>query len=447
MLGQLARKFTHRFDQPVYIQNVRVFDPVSATLGPATDVAVFGERVVGLRAGTPPADAVVIDGEGGTLLPGLHDMHTHVDAWSGPLHLASGVTSVRDVGNDNAVLLALTRQVEADEVLGPRISRSGFLEGKSPYSAAQGFVVDRLDVALEKVRWYADHGYLGIKIYNSMTPDWVKPIAAEAHRLGLRVNGHVPAFMTSERAVRDGYDEIAHVNQLVLGLVLAPGEDTRTLLRFTAIGERYGKVDLASEPVQRLVALLKERGTTLDPTLGIFEQMLLARPGETAPNDAPWLDHMPGPVQRSRRTAWLDVKPDQYAAYQAAWEKLLATLALLDREGIQLLPGTDDMAGLALHSELEAWGKAGLRPAHVLQLATLGCARYLGRDQELGSIARGKLADLLLVAGDPTRDLSALRQVRMVMKGGAIYFPEEIHQAMGVKPFAPRPHVRIPPAP
>ena len=444
LLGRLTRTLTHRFDRPVYIVNVRVFDSVAATVGPLTNVVVFGDRIAGIRTGAPPPGAVVIEGGGGTILPGLNDMHSHVGAWGGPLNLAAGVTSVRDVGNDNAVLLELTRQVEAGEVLGPRIARSGFLEGRSPFSASGGFTVGRLDEALEKVRWYADHGFIGIKIYNSMTPDWVKPISEEAHRLGLRVNGHVPAFMTSERAVRDGYDEVSHINQLVLSFVIGPKDDTRTPFRFTALGERFGTVDLGSEPVLRLLRLMKERGTTHDPTLAVFQQLLLSRPGTTTPSDAPWLDHMPGPVQRARRTTALDVKPEQYAAYEAAWRNLLKTLALLDREGIRLVPGTDDMPGFTLHSEFEIWAQAGIPNGRILQIATLGCARYLGRDQDLGSIARGKLADLMLVAGDPTKDISAIRQVRLVMKGGAVYYPEEIYSKMGIKPFASRPKVTVP---
>jgi len=436
-LRRLTAAVSHRYREPVYITHARVFDPVAkAVRGPAT-VVVFGDRIAGVRDDPPPPGAVTVDGEGGTLLPGLHDVHAHSTDWSGPLHLAAGVTRTRDPGNDNDVLLVLTNRIDSGEILGPRIHRAGFLEGRSPFSSHGGFVVDRVDVALEKVRWYADHGFSGIKIYNSMNPDWVRPIAAEAHRLGLRVSGHIPAFMTSERAVRDGYDEITHINQLMLSFVISEKEDTRTPFRFTALGERVGKLDLQAEPFQRMLSLMKDRNTALDPTLAIFQALLLARPGKTVPNDAPWLEHMPGPVQRSRRQAIVDVKPADYGAYEASWRKLQEVAALLHREGIRLLPGTDDIAGLMLHSELEAWAAAGIPTIDVLQAATLGTARYLGVDQESGSIAPGKLADLLLVAGDPTTDIGAIRKVRLVMKGGVLYFPEEIHRALGIAPFAP----------
>ena len=117
----------------------------------------------------------------------------------------------------------LSARIDAGELPGPRIWRAGLLEGRSPYSARIGLIANSQDEAIAHVRWYADHGYRMIKIYNSMNPDWVKAIAAEAHRLGLRVNGHVPAFMSPDRAILDGYDEITHVNQLALGWVLKPG--------------------------------------------------------------------------------------------------------------------------------------------------------------------------------------------------------------------------------
>jgi hypothetical protein len=438
LLVRFAGPRTHHPLGPLALTNVRVFDPVSGTLGEPTTVVVVGEEIARVGPGTPPADATVVDGNGCALLPGLHDLHVHLQDWDGPLHVAAGVTTVRDVGNSNPVMATRKHLIDSGQVIGPRVHLAGFIEGKTPFSASGGFVVESQGEALEKVRWYADHGYSQIKVYNSMKPEWVGPLSAEAHRLGMRVSGHVPAFMTSEQAIRDGFDEVNHVNQLVLGLLLSASEDSRTPVRFTALGERAGTLDLAGEPFQRLLRLMKERGTTLDPTLAIFEQMLLARPGKTAPNDAAWLDHVPVAVQRARRTAWLDVKPEQFPLYEASWRKLQEIVALLDRQGIRLVPGTDDFPGLMLHSELESWVKAGLSPGRVLRAATLDAARYLGTDQRTGTIARGKLADLLLVDGDPTRDISAIRKVRLVMKGGVLYFPEEIHSGMGIKPFASR---------
>jgi hypothetical protein len=436
-LARFARDFTHRSEKPVQIRNVRVFDSVTAKLTEPTTVTVFRGRIASVDPRTSAEDEKVIDGHGGTLLPGLHDMHVHLSPWDGVLHLASGVTTVRDMANDNDVLLAMTSKIDAGTLPGPRVVKAGFIEGRSPFSSRGGFIPDTLPIALEKVRWYADHGYRHIKIYNSMTPDWVAPIATEAHRLGLTISGHIPAFMAADQAVRDGYDEINHINQLMLFFIIDPKrEDTRTPFRFTALGERAGKVDVKSERVQSMLRLMKERGTTLDTTAAVFEYTLLSRPGTVSPSDAGYLAHMPAPFQRGRKVMDLDMKPGQDGAYRASFQRLLDLIAEVHAQGIRIVPGTDDFPGFTLHRELELYVAAGIPPPRALQIATLECAKYLGTDQSSGSISIGKDADLVLVDGDPTQQIGAIRRIRMVMKDGAMYFPEDIHRAIGIAPFA-----------
>src|SRR5690606_21168169 len=128
---KLAARLAHRYGAPLRIENVRVFDPESGRLGPRSTVVVAGERIAEVREGAPPAagNAVVIDGEGGTLVPGLHDMHSHSSLRSGLYYLAAGITATRDMGNRNDFLLELRRQVEAGEIAGPRITPAGFIEG------------------------------------------------------------------------------------------------------------------------------------------------------------------------------------------------------------------------------------------------------------------------------------------------------------------------------
>jgi imidazolonepropionase-like amidohydrolase len=436
-LQRLQQRLARRFDEPVRIRNVHVFDPASGKIGEPVTVVVHRNRIASVRAAVPGDETgVAIDGGGGTLIPGLHDMHSHLSGWSALFYLAAGVTTVRDLGNDNARLLDLVRRIDAGEVAGPRTVRAGLIEGRSPHSVRTGEIAESLEEALAQVRWYAEHGYRQIKIYNSVNPEWVAPIAAESHRLGLRVSGHVPAFMSPDRAIEDGYDEINHINQLMLGWLLEPGEDTRTILRLTALGERGHALDLADERVQRTLELFERHGTALDTTAVILERLMLSRAGKVAPADAPYFDHVPVGYQRSRKRSFVALEtPEMDAAYVRSFARLMELIGLLHRRGIRLLPGTDDATGFTVHRELELYVRAGIPPAEVLRMATLGCTEYLGLDQQQGRIAPGQFADFVLLDGDPVADISAVRRARMVVKGGAIYFPSEIYDAVGIRPF------------
>lgn len=445
---QAQAKLAHRFAGPVRIRNVRIFDPVSMTVGGLSTVVVFGDRIATVGAndatGPAPAGETVIDGEGGTLVPGLHDMHSHTSLSSNLFNLAAGVTATRDQGNDNDQLLAMMEGLAAGRLAGPRIVRNGFLEGRSPYSARNGFIADSLEDALKDVRWYADRGYWQIKIYNSFNPDWVAPVAAEAHRLGLGVTGHVPAFSSPDRVIADGYNDIAHINQLMLGWILDPKEDTRTPLRLTGMA-RGKDLDLNAPRVRRTVALMKEKGVALDTTAMILERLMLSRAGEVQAGDRPYLDHVPIAYQRYRKRSFVTIKtPQDDADYRAGFQKVLETLKMLDDNGVQLLPGTDDGTGFSNQRELEVYVMAGIPAGKALRLSTLDAERYFKRDSQLGSIERGKLADFILVAGDPVADISQIRKVRMTMVGGVAYYPAEIYEHLAIRPFAPPPPVTAP---
>jgi hypothetical protein len=444
LLESLTKRLAHQWDRPVQLRDVRVLDPVSGSLSEPTTVVTYRGRITAVAPDLPPPDSgVVIEGQGGTLVPGLFDMHVHYGAWDGPLHLAAGVTTVRDMGNTDDVLDGIVRNLETGKLMGPGVVRAGFIEGRSRFSAEGSFIADSLPAALDAVRRYATHGFQVVKLYNSLPPDWVTPIAAEAHRLGLTVAGHVPAFSSSPRVVRDGYDEITHINQLLLSFLIdTDKEDTRTPFRFTALGLRTAKLSLDDPRFQGLVAEMLKRKVAHDPTIAGFQSLLLARPGVTTQVDSAWLDHMPGPVQRSRKVALLDIKPGEDSVYRASSQRLREVLKYLFDRGIRLVPGTDDISGVMLHSELEEWQRAGIPPRDVLRLATVGAAEHLGLAHELGTIARGKRADLLLVPGDPTRDVSVLRGARLVMKDGVVYYPDELYQAIGMQPFEKRAEAR-----
>lgn len=443
----ISAQVTHRYQDPVRLRNVRVFDPRSGTIGPLSTVVVMRDRIVQVLpgdGGPAPLDEVVIEGEGGVVYPGLHDMHSHTTLTSGLFNLAAGVTATRDMGNANAFLQDLLPRLDSGEIAGTRVTPNGFIEGRSPYSARNGFVVSTLDEGLAAVRWYANRGYFEIKMYNSMNPAFVKPLAAEAHRLGMGVTGHVPAFMTADQVIRDGYDNIAHLNQLELGWVLNPGEDTRSPLRLTAMA-RTANLDLQSPRVKATVGLMKLHRTSVDTSASTLEQLMLSRAGQVADWHRDFIEHLPIGYQRYVKRSYVSlVKPGADEAYRQAFRKMLDVMDLLHRNGIALLPGTDDPNGFLLLREIELYAQSGMGNAAALRAATLGSEEYLRRDAEGGTIERGKLADLVLVAGNPLQDLKAIKRPRMVMKAGAVFYPAEIHAALGIRPFSTPPTVRLP---
>lgn len=445
-LATIQRETARRYPGPVRITNVRIFDSATAKLSGPISVVVNGRDIAGIQSGDSPvmSGETVIDGAGGTLIPGMMEMHAHLSGDGALLDLLAGITTVRDMGNSNTVLDALDKRIESGEVAGPRIVRSGFIEGKSPFNSSNGFVVDSEARAVEAVRWYASRGYWQIKIYNSIDPKWVPAMIAEAHRLGLRVSGHVPAFTSADAMITAGYDELTHINQLSLGWIIKPGEDTRTLFRLTALG-RLPMLELDSAPVQATFDTMKAKGIALDATLGIHENLLLNRDGSVAPGAVDYVDHMPVGVQRDLRQAWSN--PDTFggdAVARAAYARLLDVARRANAKGIFLVPGTDTGGSFTYHRELEIMTQLGMTPGQVLARATGDMAKYLGTDQRLGSISRGKLADFFLVPGDPTKDIKAIKSISLVAKDGVFYFPAEIYPRFGIKPFTPAPKVTAP---
>ena len=447
-LEALQQSTANRYGAPVRIADVRLFEPERLALSAPVDVLIHGRRIASVQpAGSPASPGEVrIEGEGGTLVPGMFEMHGHTSQEGGLLNLAAGVTSIRDMGNENDVLASMIQGIEAGIIAGPRIVRSGFIEGRSPYSSNNGILVGTQDEALAAVRWYAARGFHQVKLYNSMNPAWTAAAVAEAHRLGLRASGHVPAFANADAMIRAGYDELTHINQIMLGWVLEPEEDTRTLLRLTAL-KRLDGLDLDSARVRRTLDAIVERKVAVEPTIAIHENLLLNRNGEVPRGAADYLDHMPIGIQRDSKRAWSDMSaPGDAEAYAGAWDTLLATVRIMRERGITLIPGTDLGGALTYHRELQLFEQIGYSAPEVLRLATLDMAAYLGQDQSLGSIESGKLADFFLVPGDPTTDLRRLKAVRMVVADGVVYFPPQIHGHFGIRPFAQVPVVTLPSA-
>jgi imidazolonepropionase-like amidohydrolase len=346
-------------------------------------------------------------------------------------NLASGVTTTRDLANDTDFLLDLRKRSDAGEILGTRVIMAGFIDGPGPYAGPSKVLVDTEEEALAAVDNYAKLGYEQIKMYSSLDPKLVPAIIARAHGHGMRVSGHIPNGLTAEQAVRLGFDEIQHVNFLFLNFF--DGIDTRTPQRFHAVGEQGPDLDLKSPRVQAFLDFLKEKGTVSDPTLVAFEGMFTDRAGEISHTFAAAADRLPPQVQRGLVAGGMAPKgkEERYAKAFKAMENMV--LALHDK-GITFVAGTDSLAGLSLVRELELYVEAGIPAVDALRAATLVPARVMKREKELGTIAPGKLADVILVDGDPTADIRTIRRVVLTVKDGTVYDPARLWAEVGVKP-------------
>lgn len=445
--AEIQSRVAHDYDGPVRIRNVRVFDPSTLSLGEPVSVVVEGERITAIDAldiATRDGETE-IDGAGGSLIPGMFEMHGHMGETSAFLNIAAGVTSVRDMGNNNEVLGALIDRIEAGEVAGPRMHRSGFIEGQSPFSSNNGILVSSEAEAVAAVETYAASGdYIQVKVYNSMNPDWIPAVIEAAHANGLRVAGHVPAFTNANAMIAAGYDEMTHINQIMLGWVLEEGEDTRSLLRLTAL-RRLPGLDLDSAAVQETIDAMVANGVAVDPTYAIHEALLLSRNGELSPGVVDYIDNMPVDTQRSARSAWADIAtPEDDANYRGAFDQITETLRRMHEAGIFMVPGTDLGGSFAYHRELELYQNIGMTPAEIIAWGSHGMAEYLGVDDELGTIAPGMLADFFLVPGDPTQDFKALKTIALVSANGTFYYPTEIYPEFGIVPFTGIPAVSTP---
>ena len=434
-VAKIAQRLTHKPKSGVLVvTNARLFDPATLKVTPNTTIVVRGNRIEAVGADVAvPADAMRIDAAGKTVLPGLWDMHVHLSASDGLLHISNGVTTVRDLANDIDFLQSERKKFNSGEEVGPRVLMAGFIDGPGPYAGPTKVLVSTPEEALKWVEKYKSLGYEQIKIYSSVKPELVPVIAKRAHELGMRVSGHVPAFMRAEDAVRAGYDEIQHANFLMLQF-WPDVKDTRTPARFTAVADRGAALDLSSPETRAFIDLLKQHHTVSDPTVSVFEGMFVARKGQLSPVYAAVADRLPPQVRRGALTGGLPIPEGKDQTYRDSFRKMLDLVGLLYREGVTIVAGTDDLPGFTLHRELENYVSAGIPPAEVLRIATLGAATVMHHEKELGSVEVGKFADFVLIDGDPTTNISDIRKVRTIVKDGNVFDAAEIDKELGVLP-------------
>jgi hypothetical protein len=361
-------------------------------------------------------------------------MHSHLGDVDGILDIASGVTTARDVGNDPDKLDDYKRRYDDGTAIGPHVIRFGFIEGRGEKAASSKVTAETEAEAKAAVDSYAKRGYEGVKIYNSMKPDLVPLIAKEAHGRNMMVSGHIPVHMLANEAVRAGYDGIEHVNMLFLNFFADHDTDTRTTLRFSLVGDKAASFDLTSKPVTEFFALLKDHHTVIDPTLDAFEGLLVAEPGKVVPGLESLVARLPATTQRGFLLGGLPMDGDKAKTYRASFDKMLEMVKRLHDAKIPVVVGTDSLPGLMVHHELALFVRAGLTPAQALQSDTIDAARAMKVDKKSGSIAKGKVADLAIIDGDPLAHIEDIASVVSTVKGGVVFPSAPLYEAAGVRP-------------
>jgi imidazolonepropionase-like amidohydrolase len=416
-------------------------DVRTGSIRPNTTLLIRDDRIaaVGPSDGFPiPADAQAVNVSGTWLLPGLFDMHTHATGaqLDRPkekllhLFLAYGVTSVRDTGGNLTQLRLLRDDLAAGRKLGPRLFFAGpILEGLPPVWPSLSVLVDTTQRACSAVEFLADQGVDFIKVYNWVPEDSLRVVIETAHARGLRVTGHVPRTITMTRAIELGMDCLEHIR--VTGREMLPLDEAAPLdalpvaRRETLLWQRFA---LESEPFERLVQRLADSGVYLDATLLVDASLCLD--GREIDLDNPANADVPPEVRDSfiqaPVPAIFELSQVERALARDGFRRRQRFVAMCHAAGVRLLAGTDCyglgklLPGLGLQNELALLVDAGLTPLAAIQAATITAAEALGQP-DLGVLEPGKLADVVVLEGDPLADIQNARRTRLVVKNGQVH--------------------------
>ncbi|HEU0284393.1 MAG TPA: amidohydrolase family protein, partial [Sphingomicrobium sp.] len=432
----VAKRFlTAEAKAPVLFDNVRLFDADKGLFVENQAVLAKDGKIaaIGAAGSIPAAGARVIDGKGKTLVPGIWDSHMHIGGdWDVLANMANGMTSFRSPGTTiERAKSAVARRASGDLLMGEPFIQA-IVDQKHPLAAQGSMTVSSEAETVAAVRQIKDAGLWGVKFYTSMNPAWIAPGAAEAKKLGLHVSGHVPATMRPLDAVRAGYDELTHLNFVVMQAMPKEIVDKANTAERIAGPARLAKdVDWSTPEMRAFIAELKQRGTIVDPTLVIFETMLTMDGGSPAPAYSSYMGIISPVLDRSFKAGGYPLADGfTRADYRNSYAKMVELVRILHEAGVPIVAGTDGW-GIEIVRELELYQQAGFTPAQALQSATIVPARVVGADKRTGSIAVGKEADLVLVDGDVSKELGALRRVETVVSDGYVMDADDLRKAAG----------------
>jgi imidazolonepropionase-like amidohydrolase len=379
-----------------------------------------------------PRNAERINLVGKTIIPGLIDAHAHVERWAAGRYVAWGVTTVRDLHGGTDSVVALKHAMSLGSITGPRMFVAGaMIDGVPPtYPNAEG--VATADQARRAVDRHAVAGVDYLKIYTKITPALLRPLLDEAEKLRLPVAAHLGKTdaLTAARTGVISIEHMAGVVQAATGNPMYASAHNSFLAGWTT--EEKGWAGLDSVAVARTARSLAQTRVTVVPTLVVHEMLsrldnpiLLSRPGmEDVPDNAQSVRSVPSLLQR---TGW---RSGDFEAFRRSRRRQDQFVREYKRAGGPIAAGSDAanqllIPGYSLHEEMGLLVGAGLTPLEAITAATRRGAQLLHADS-LGMLAAGKVADLVVLNANPTSNISATRNIALVMIRGRIIRPDSL---------------------
>ena len=428
---------------PIYITQVTVLDTVAGKELPDRTVVLSGDRILQVsetKLARPPSDAKIIDGKGKYLIPGLWDMHVHavsaerIDSMF-PMFVANGVLGIRDMGTSMplADIQRLRQEIASGSRIGPLFVAAGpILDGRSKPLRPNFLAITTPEQGRATVDSLKVDGSDFVKVYSWLSRNTFLAIADEANKLKIPFAGHVPFSVPVSEASDAGMKSMEHLFGVVLACSARENELRSDMLKGGAnlpgsdrlrleLHEAAASYD--DRKAARIFARLAKNRTWQVPTLAL--SVPYVRSFDTSVTTDPRLRYVPPSAQQR----WTEDARSFTGGPTSAktFERLAQIVGAMQRAGVPILAGTDaawyqpyTYAGFSLHDELRLLVSAGLTPAQALQSATVGPARFLGRDKELGRVANGEFADLVLLDADPLSDISNTEKINTVIVNGRV---------------------------
>lgn len=435
-----VRKFV-KVDAPVVaLTHVRVIDGTGAPPRDDQTIVMAGGKIraIGDAADlSVPAGADVLDLPNHTVLPGLVGMHDHMFYPSGGeravalyneqgfsfprLYLACGVTSLRTTGAIEPYTdLELKKLIDSGKLAGPKIHVTGpYLEGAGSFTP-QMHQLSGPEDARRTVDYWADEGATSFKAYMHITRAELAAAIDEAHKRGLKLTGHLCAVGFREAAAL-GIDDLEH--GLLVDTEFDPGKQPDVCPSQQLTAKTLAGIDVESAPVQETIRDLVARHVAVTSTLPVFETF--------APNRPPLEQRVLDALLPEARIDYLATRARIAESAQSPWPALLQKEMQFERDFVKagglLLAGEDptgyggDLAGFGDQREVELLAEAGFTPVEAIHIATENGAKFLGADGRIGTLAAGKQADLIVIAGDPAAKIEDIEKVELVFKDGVGY--------------------------